>query len=176
MPMVALEGRSAVRRVGRVVATALLLAVTWLAHPASADVYPPGAVEMVQGRTSLATTPQGTLATFAGSGFAQGAVVRVAVDGTVKRSLRTNPRGDFSVSMPIEGPHSMTATGLGKAGRPRIVIATVTRAQLVRLTPLGDEDGPQGLYLAVLSGLSSIAVFAAGVVALRLLDRAALTR
>jgi hypothetical protein len=157
-------------------ALALLLGgvLSLLVQPASADVYPPGSIDIVPGTATVRTTPQGQETEFAGSGFARQSAIRVAVDGKPKVTVTSTRNGSFSVRMNVSGDHALTASGVGAAGRPRIVSATVTAKQLVALTPTAEGSG--GVYLSLLGGLASIVAFVVAGVGIRLLRRMPLTR
>ena len=163
------------RAVAGALALVLCTALFWFAQPAAANRYPPGSVDMVPGSASVTQTPAGSRATFMGSGFVQRSVIKVAVDGRQRIVVTSSARGTFSVSMAVEGNHILTATGFGAAGRPRVVSATVsTQAEeapeVVPGVP-GTPPGSAGVYVALLMGLGSIAVFVALLIGARVLHR-----
>ncbi|MCW2544141.1 MAG: hypothetical protein JWM40_1693 [Frankiales bacterium] len=154
-------------------------ALSFLTSPASADLYPPGNVDIVSGTATVSTTSQGSEATFAGSGFARRSAVRVAIDGKPRITVTSTSKGTFSVRIKVSGDHAFTASGVGAAGRPRVVSATVTSSELAEITtalPGNAFTGPGGVYLALLGGLASIVAFVVAGVGIRVLRRMPLTR
>lgn len=125
-------------------------------------------------------TPAGSRATFGGSGFGGGSVIRVAVDGHQRITVTSSPTGTFSVSVAVEGSHVLTATGFGVAGRPRVVSASISTKveeapEVVSRVP-GTPPGSAGVYVALLMGFASIAVFAVALIGVRVLRRMPLNR